>query len=362
LTKAIVNDPQINILVVDDDAPLRNALARFFTNKGYRVTVAASGEEALEQLERERGSLMLLDIRMPGLSGIEVVPRALEIDPDLAIVMLTAVDDAASAALCMQRGALDYLSKPLDLATLDRAITRALRLRDTMVQERGISTWLKEELTRGTQELELAPQRQAELTVATLEALVNALEAKNAYLGGHSARVAAFAATIASELGIPDEEIEQVRSGGRLHDLGMIGIREAVLDKQGPLTDEEYEHVKRHVTIGAQILAPLTHLAQVVSFVRSHHERWDGGGYPDGLTGEEIPLGARIIGAAEVYDALTTSRPYRRSMSAEDAVARMRQLVGEVLDPNAMDALGAAVGRHQTLKFLAEGGAHDGIF
>jgi putative two-component system response regulator len=289
------------------------------------------------------------------LSGIDVVPRALEIDPDLAIVMLTAVDDAMSAALCMQRGALDYLSKPLELTTLERAIGRALRRRDTLIQERGISSWLKEEMTRRTQEVERAPQQQAELTVATLEALVNALEAKNAYLGGHSARVAAFAATIANELHLQDEEIEQVRIAGRLHDLGMIGIREAVLDKQGTLTEEEFEHVKQHVTIGAQILAPLTHLAPVVSFVKSHHERWDGGGYPDGLSGDDIPLGARIVGAAEVYDALTTNRPYMEKMSQEDAVARMRELAGEALDPHVMDALAAAVERRQTLEFLADG-------
>ncbi|MEJ2239152.1 MAG: response regulator [Gemmatimonadales bacterium] len=350
-----VNEARVNILVVDDEAALRKALGGFLGNQGYKVTLAASGDEALQQLERDHVSLMLLDIRMPGLSGIDVVPRALEIDPDLAIVMLTAVDDAMSAALCMQRGALDYLSKPLELTTLERAITRALRRRDTMLQERGIATWLKEEVTLRTQEMERAPQREAELTVATLEALVNALEAKNAYLGGHSARVAAFAATIASQLNLPDEEIEQVRVGGRLHDLGMIGIREAVLDKQGPLTDEEFEHVKQHVTIGAQILAPLTHLAPMVSFVKSHHERWDGGGYPDGLSGEEIPLGARIIGAAEVYDALTTNRPYMESKSPDDAVTRMREITGQVLDPNVMDALAAAVERRQTLEFLAEG-------
>jgi response regulator RpfG family c-di-GMP phosphodiesterase len=355
LVKPHLNETRINILVVDDEAALRNALARFLGKQGYKVALAASGEEALEQLERERASLMLLDIRMPGLSGIEVLPRALEIDPDLAIVMLTAVDDATSAAMCMQRGALDYLGKPLELTALERALTRALRRRDTMLQERGITTWLKEEVTLRTQELEGAAERQAELTVATLEALVNALEAKNDYLGGHSARVAAFAATIANELGLPDEEIDQVRTAGRLHDLGMIGIREAVLDKQGTLTEEEYEHVKQHVTIGAQILAPLVHLAPVVSFVKSHHERWDGGGYPEGLAGEHIPLGARIIGGAEVYDALTTNRPYMQSMSPEDAVKRMRELTGQVLDSSVMDALAAAIERRQTLEFLAEG-------
>ena len=188
--------------------------------------------------------------------------------------------------------------------------------------------------------------------MATLEALVNALEAKNAFLAGHSARVAAVAATIASALQLPDDDVEQIRVAGRLHDLGMIGIREAVLNKEGPLSDEEYEHIKEHVTIGSRILAPLAHLGRIVDYVRSHHERWDGTGYPDGLTGEMIPIGARVIGVSEVYDALTTSRPYQEKLAPEEAVDRMGLLAGKVLDPAVMEALRTAVGTRQTLVFI----------
>ena len=141
---------------------------------------------------------------------------------------------------------------------------------------------------------------------------------------------------IAAELGLDDEQVEQVRMAGRLHDIGKIGIREEILNKQGPLTADEYEHVKQHVVIGSQILAPLAHLGDIIAFVRSHHERWDGQGYPDGLQGEEIPLGARILAAAEIYDALTTSRPYQEKMPPEVAVERMRDLAGTVLDPDGL--------------------------
>ncbi len=141
---------------------------------------------------------------------------------------------------------------------------------------------------------------------------------------------------------------------GRLHDLGKIGVREAVLNKKGPLTREEYEHVKEHVVIGSQILAPLQHLGPIVGLVRSHHEHWDGSGYPDGLTGDDIPLGGRILCAAEIYDALTTSRPYQEKVSPEDATNRMRSLVGTVIDPRIMEAVAAAISRRKTLVFLSE--------
>lgn len=192
--------------------------------------------------------------------------------------------------------------------------------------------------------------------VATLEALVNALEAKDPYLRGHSARVADMAATVAKELGLSDEQIDAVRTGGRLHDIGKIGVREEILTKQGPLTDTEFEEVKRHTTVGAEILAPLTYLGPVIQYVRSHHERWDGKGYPDGLQGQTIPIGARIIGAVEIYDALTTSRSYQEKMVPELAVERLRDLVGSVLDPAVHRALQAVVARREALVFLDDRG------
>ena len=345
---------RVGILVVDDEDAIRNALARFLTRRGYEVRMAASGEEALARLKESGIALMLLDVRMPGMSGLDVVSEALHVNPDVAIVMLSAVTDATSAAICMQRGAMDYLTKPIELTDLAGAIERALRRRDTILQERQISSWLREELEHRARELERQQKKLEQLSVATLEALINALEAKDRYLSGHSARVAAFAATIAQQFGMSDDEIEQVRMAGRLHDLGKIGVREAVLNKEGPLTTEEYEHVKEHVVVGSQILAPLTHLGPIVEFVRGHHEHFDGSGYPDHLKADEIPLGARIICAAEIYDALTTARPYQPMMAPEQAVERMRRLAGSVVDPGVMDAIAAAVAKRQTLVFIDE--------
>jgi putative nucleotidyltransferase with HDIG domain len=166
--------------------------------------------------------------------------------------------------------------------------------------------------------------------------------------------VADLSASVAAQMGRPDAEVEAIRMGGRLHDIGKIGIREDVLGKLGPLTDEEYEHVKQHVIIGAQILAPLSHLRDIIAYVRHHHERWDGRGYPDRIAGEQIPLGARIIGAVEIYDALTTSRPYQEKMPPEMAVERLRDLIDTALDPAVHAALETVVAHRQALVFLDE--------
>ena len=347
----------VAVLVVDDEDPIRNALKKFLTQQQFEVYTAASGDEALAQLKRHRIALMLCEIRMPGTSGVDLVPHALETEPDLAILMLSAVNDATSAALCMQRGAMDYLTKPVELADLGRAVQRALRRREMQLENRQLSSWLKEEVTTRTAELHRERMRLERISTATLEALVNALEAKDPYLRGHSARVADLSATIASQMELSDEEVEQVRVAGRLHDIGKIGTRESVMEKQGPLTPEEYDHVKQHVIIGSQILAPLHHLGSVINHVRSHHERWNGSGYPDGLKGEDIPLGARVIGAAEVFDALTTSRPYQDKLTPEQAVEHMAQLSGTVLDPKVYEALATVVLRRGTLVFLDDSGA-----
>jgi putative two-component system response regulator len=345
-------DGPVTLLVVDDEEAIRSPIRRFLLQQGYEVVVAESGEQALEILHRQKITGMLLDVRLPGISGIDLVPEIMELEPHVALLMLTAINDAGAAALCMQRGAMDYLTKPIDLEHLGHAIQRALQHRHNLIEELQLNRWLKEEVATRSAEARLERANLERISIATLEALVDALEAKDPYLRGHSARVADMSAMVAAELGRTDEEVEAVRTGGRLHDIGKIGIREEILSKQGPLTDEEYEHVKEHVVVGSQILSPLVHLADVIGFVRSHHERWDGFGYPDRLAAESIPFGARIIGAVEIFDALTTSRPYQEKMDAEVAVERMRDLVGTVLDPATHDALAKVVARRQALIFL----------
>ena len=340
------------VLVVIHDDGARRVVERYLSESGYAVEVAEQGTDALSLLYEHKPGIALVDIDLPHMTGAELVTKALEADPDLAIVVITEMDDATNAAICLQRGALDYLTKPVDLDRVRVSIDRAMRVRNTEIQSQEISEWLKHELVARTTELERERQRLEQVNTATLEALLNALEAKYPDFVGHSMRVADLSATIAAELDLSDDDVEAVRAAGRLHDIGRVGIRDAVLSKKGPLTANEQSHVREQVVIGFQILSPLEHLGSVRGFVKSHHEHWDGTGYPEGLKGEEIPIGARIICAAEIFDAITSPRPYQEAMSSDRAMELMYRLAGTTLDKRVVDALAMAVKRHRTLVFF----------
>lgn len=340
------------LLVVDDEGCVRNALARYLSDRGFSVDEAANCEEALRAMRAGSYALMLLDVGMPGKGGLEVVPEVLDEDPDIAILMLSEVGDSTTAATCMQRGARDYITKPIELSDLTNTIERTLRRRDTEMLIRERSALPEVEARRFTHDVEREREKQRHLTVATLQALINAQEAKNAFLSGHSARVGTFAASVAHHMKLSDDDVDEIRTAGRLHDLGRIGVRESVLNKKGPLTDEEYEHVKQHVLIGWQILSPLQHLGSIVSYVRGHHEHWDGSGYPDGLAADETPLGARIICAAEVYDALTSIRPYQDKLTPKEAIDRMNLLSGKIVDPAVLDGMCSAIDGRKALVLI----------
>ena len=342
------------ILIADDDPTLNTAMVRYLEKVGYEVASAANGNEASRLLESEKFTAAIFDVKMPGISGGELVPIALKADPDLAILMLSGMNDAKIAASCLQQGALDYLLKPIDMGDLAMHLVRVIRRRDANVQKRDMSDWMREELHLRTEELERERQKLEAMSVATLEALIAALEAKDPFQIGHSARVADLAASVAVEMELEDDEVERIRLAARLHDLGKIGVREAVLNKSGPLSDEEYEHVQEHVHIGAQILKPMAHLGPIVDYVKYHHEHWDGSGYPSGLSRDTIPIGARVIGAAEVYDSLTSDRPYAEKLTPREAAERMKSLGGHVLDPKVVEALAKAVTRRRTLTFVGD--------
>ena len=342
------------ILVVDDQPSARESIEAHLKDRGYEVLVAGSGDEALEILARQKIACMLADSRLLATSSGELLSLAFKRDPHLAAVVLSAIADVGDAVRYLQYGAMDYLPKPLDLAQLEASVQRALRRRAELIQERGSSRLLKEEVVKLAADLAQERTRVEGLAVATLEALVKVSEAQVAWFSVHSLRVAQLAASLASESGRTDEEVEQVRQAGRLHDIGMICVPEAVQSKQGSLTPAEFELIKRHPIVGAQILAPLPYLGHVGTFVRGHHERWDGKGYPDGLAGESIPWGARFIGAAEIYDALTTARPYREQLTPELAVERMRELIGTVLAPQVVQALSSVVERGSALVFVGD--------
>lgn len=327
------------LLLVEDETMIRTTLARLMTRAGFEVQAVGTANEALQLLDRHKFVAMVTDLGLPDSAGSDLLRRVFEIEPMLAVVVYTGANDAVTASDAFAQGVAAYLVKPTPTGELIAAVDRAIERRVVLQARQQSDQRLRDELASRT--LELMQERSAvrALTIGVVEALVSAMEMKDMFLRGHSLRVANLAADIARDLGLGDDVIRAVHLGGRLHDVGKIGIREAVLNKPGRLTTEEYAHVKEHVSIGMQILEPLVDLGPALDYVHHHHERIDGHGYPQGLAGDEISLGGRILAAADNFDALTSARPYRDPLSTEGALQLLRSGVGTGLDPKVFEAL-----------------------
>jgi putative two-component system response regulator len=323
--------------VVDDDPQVRGALVRVIQSQGLSCVEASSGTEALDLLRRDGEiPVCISDIYMPEMDGVTFLRQALELYPDMAIIMLTGVAEVSTAVECLQIGALDYISKPVLIDEVKARVEKALEKRDLILQNR----FYQQHLESRVRELDRLNKQSL---INGVQMLVQALEAKDAYTSGHSARVSKYAVKTAVILGITGERIEQIRLGGELHDIGKIGTREAVLNKPGPLAPDEFEHIKIHVTLGERILAPfLGESPGVLQIVRSHHERMDGTGFPDHLRASEIPMEARIVSVVDAFDAMTTNRAYRPCRTPEEALGELRGHAGPQFDPNVVQAFLAA--------------------
>jgi putative two-component system response regulator len=320
-------------LVVDDDPSVRRALARVVESHGLATQEASSGVEALALLQRDgEVPICISDIHMPEMDGITFLREALHLYPDMAVIMLTGVAEVTTAVECLKIGALDYISKPVLIEEVRARVDKALEKRDLVLQNR----FYQKNLESRVRELD---RRNKQSLINGVQTLVHALEAKDAYTSGHSSRVSRYAVKTAVQLGYTGERLEQIRLGGELHDIGKIGTREDILNKPGPLTPEEFEHIKVHVSLGERILAPsLAESPIVLQIVRSHHERLDGRGFPDGLQGENIPPEARIVAVVDAFDAMTTNRAYRPSRTPADAIDELRRCAGTHFYPPAVDA------------------------
>ena len=321
-------------LVVDDEARLRQILMHLMRGDGFRCLEATNGAEALEQLERHQVTLVLSDMRMPRMDGMELLRQVRARYPETAVVMITAVADVEVAVSCLAIGAMDYLIKPFHLEEVCARVAQALDRRRLILENRDYQEQLEQRVTSQARRLE-------ELFFAGVQALAEALELKDPYTRGHSVRVSQYSSVIARTLKLDDEMVRQIELGGHVHDIGKIGVREEVLNKPGPLTDEEYEHIMSHPLVGWRVLAPLLGDAPVaLNIVRSHHERIDGRGVPDGLTGSSIPLEARIAAVADAIDAMTSGRPYRGiEMTLDAALAELRRNAGTQFDAEVVEAV-----------------------
>jgi response regulator RpfG family c-di-GMP phosphodiesterase len=321
-------------LVVDDEPRLRQVLVHLMRNDGFACLEAGNGEEALVHLQRHPITLVMSDLRMPKMDGLELLRQTRARFPDVAVVMITAIADVEVAVSCLAIGAMDYLTKPFHLEEVRARVAQAMEKRRLVIENRGYQESLREKVAVQARRLE-------ELFLASIQSLAEALEVKDPYTRGHSIRVSNYSVVIARELGLDGEMLRQVELGGHVHDIGKIGVREEVLNKPGKLTEREYEHIMTHPVVGWRILAPLlAETPAALNIVRSHHERFDGRGVPDRLAGSAIPLEARIAACADAFDAMTSDRPYRPDgLRVEDAIAEIVRCSGTQFDPVVVAAL-----------------------
>lgn len=328
------------ILIVDDEEMVRKLLRRKLSMEGYSCQEAGSAEEALVKLKNGPVELVLLDIRMPGKSGIELLAELKVGYPDTAVIMATAVAGTSIAIRCMKNGAYDYLTKPFNLEEVVLSVARALEKRRLELVNRDYQQHLEQEVAKRTKELRRAVEETKLASLDTVYRLSRAAEYKDEYTGAHIQRMSRYSAAVARKMGLNKERVETILYASPMHDIGKIGIPDRILLKPGRLDPDEWEIMKRHTIIGAKILensdTEFIKLGEVIAL--SHHEKWDGSGYPGGLKDSEIPLAGRIAAIADVFDALVSKRPYKKPFLLEKSFDIIKKGSGSHFDPDVLDA------------------------
>ena len=320
------------LLIVDDEAYIREVLVRWLKAEGYECESAGSGDEALDALQRNAFSLVISDILMPGMSGVELLGEIKRSYPHVAVIMVTAVDERQTAIKSLELGAYAYIIKPFDQNEVIINVINALRRRELEIIRDQYEHRLEDEVRQRTTDVR---RREEEIALR----LVWASEYRDEETGSHVRRIGLYAELLAQCLGWTASAREMIRLAGPMHDIGKIGVPDHILLKPGKLSDEEFEIMKGHTTIGAGILegtdVSLLHMAKDIAL--SHHEKWDGTGYPQGLSRDDIPKPARLVAVADVWDALTNDRVYRRALPEREALEIIRHEDGKHFDPEVVD-------------------------
>jgi putative nucleotidyltransferase with HDIG domain len=326
--------PSERILVVDDEEAIREIVCSMLGASNYKCTQASSGLKALEVLDSgQEFELMLSDLMMADLDGIGLLERTKERFPDMPVVMVTAVHDISIALAAIRNGAYDYLLKPFEREQLLAAVRRALENRRLKLENRAYQTNLESLVLARTDQLRKAMGTLERSYDITLEALGDALDLKDAETEGHSKRVTAFTIAIARAMGLSSDQIRVIARGAFLHDIGKMAIPDAILRKPGALNPEEIAIMREHCYRGYQLLKRIPFLTEAAEIVYAHQERFDGTGYPRGLKGDEIPLGARLFSVADTLDAITSDRPYRAAQTVAAARKEIELWSGRQFDP-----------------------------
>ncbi len=325
------------VLAVDDESAACKLLSLILAPPTFQCTTASSGEEALVTLQREHFDAVISDLHMPGISGMELLTEVRRCHPHVAFLVTTGVDDVDVGVQAMRCGADDYLVKPFRDGAVLASLKSALHKRQLEQQVEHYRRHLEEMVAERTGQLQSALQQIERSYEDTLQALGTAIDLRDNETAGHSQRVCRYSLEIARAMGWSEKQLESLARGAHLHDIGKLGIPDGILLKPGPLTEEERKFMQQHVQIGFDVVKDIPFLADAAEIILMHHERYDGGGYPRGLKGKEILVGARIFAVADTLDAITSDRPYRRASSFESAFETIRRVSGSQFDPQIVD-------------------------
>jgi cyclic di-GMP phosphodiesterase len=333
----IPTSEKIKILAVDDEESIRIVLKTILEGEGYLCDTAASAGEAITRLSDNQYDVILTDIMMPGMSGIELLELVRKREGEIAVIMLTALNDIDVSIRALKAGAYDYISKPFRLNDVTISIEMALQKRALILENQDYQRNLEKKVLEQSRKIQSS-------FIKIIEALARTLEAKDPKTRDHSRRVTEYSVRTAEEMELAPAETENIRVAAALHDIGKIGISDAILDKDRSLQEEEVEHVHRHPLIATEILGPIDELKEIIQLIKYHHEKFDGTGYPEGLVGRAIPLGSRIIAIADTFDAITSTRPYREAKTELFAVEEIKKHAGSQFDPDVLSAFLRAMG------------------
>lgn len=315
----------ISVLIVDDVNFIRNSLNKKLTSNGFHCREAATGEDALKSMDAHPADLVILDIHMPGTLGSDLLPEIKARYPDTAVIMATSVEEPDIIISCMKNGASDYISKPIKLNEVPDIVRNALLKQSLQTEIKHHVESLENRVSDQSKEIR-------KLTLGSFEAVVNALEVKDEYTAGHSRRVSRYAEAIGKQLGIEGHDLENLIWGAILHDVGKIAVDPLVQNKPTKLTEEEYNHVMNHITIGPQIVQPVAN-KEMLEIIAHHHDFFDGSKAGQTRKGTQIPLGARVVAVADTFDAMTSNRSYRAALSKDIAQAEILRCSGTQFDP-----------------------------
>ena len=325
------------ILVVDDEEAIREVISTLLDAQGYQCTTCSNGKLGLEAFRKDTFDLVLSDIVMPEMDGLKLLGELRLDDPDVPVIMVTAMHDISIALEAIRAGAYDYILKPFEKDQLYLSVRRALEHRGLVLENRTYQSDLEQLVAERTQQLSIALQDLEQSYDYTLEALGGALDAKDAETEGHCQRVTAFTITIARAMGVEKGLLRHIARGAFLHDIGKMGVPDSILTKPGPLTAEEREVMRKHCDIGFAVLERIPFLKEAAEIVLSHQECYDGSGYPRGLKGEQIPIGARIFAVADTLDAMISDRPYRKALPISAAREEIQRFSGKQFDPRVVE-------------------------